>query len=129
MSGLHSTPFNLEDYPAFLTNWWLRHRSPRRVCLGPERTRLRKTCNCHTEPRDLRDRGLFKYLTIQPGEKSGLPLRQQFVDFGDYFEGVSYIEHIRLALRPSAIWIKIDGSPLVNKTPSNHVGLLSMTTG
>ena len=54
---------------------------------------------------------------------------RQLVDFGDDLECVRHVEHVGLALRPTAAFVGVDRPPLVDETPPNHVRLFPVATG
>src|SRR5208283_2088862 len=66
----------------------------------------------------------------QRGEcaRSRLRLLQQVIQLGHDLEGVGYVQHVGFAAGPATIGIEIDGAPLVDEAPADHVGFLAMTT-
>ena len=46
-----------------------------------------------------------------------------------HFESVRHVQDVRLAARPAAVGIQIDGAPLIDETPAHHVRLLAVAAG
>ena len=55
-------------------------------------------------------------------------LDEESVQFRQHFKRIGYIKHVCFSSRPSAVWVEIHRTALVDESPAHDMGLLAMAT-
>ena len=54
---------------------------------------------------------------------------EQVVEFGDYLEGVGYVDYVGFAAGPATVGVEGDGAAVGDESPAYDVRLFAMTAG